>query len=92
MDWLDKNVEHPLLLILAIGVAIPFLWQFWRWFFGDIFGFAEDVKDAGLPDWYAFLKGRYWEGEWAELKIFVFIGLCIAFIVALYTLCVKVIY
>ena len=92
MNWLRGYVDHPFLLVLAICVAIPILWQYWQWLFGGIHNFVEDVKDAAAPDWYAFLRGRYWEGEWAELKIVVFMLLCVGLAAALYTMAVKVLF
>jgi hypothetical protein len=92
MNWVTEYLDHPLLLIAAICIAAPILWHYWQWFFGNIHDFAADVKDAAVPDWYAFLRGRYWEGEWAELKIGAFILLSVSFVAAIYTIAIKIFY
>ena len=92
MEWLSRNIDHPLLFILAITISLPVLKQYWKWVFGDTSNFVSDVKDAAMPDWYAFFRGRYWESEWAELKIGFFIILCISCVAAAYKLGVTVFY
>jgi hypothetical protein len=84
MQWLRGFVDHPLLLLIALLIAAPVMYQYWKWFFGDLAGFGTDAKDAAIPDWYAFLRGRYWQGEWAELKIIVFLLLFVGVVAALY--------
>ena len=51
-----------MLLLVALIIAIPVLLQYFKWFFGDAAGLRQDVEDAAVPDWFAFLRGRYWEG------------------------------
>lgn len=86
MTWLTQNIEHPYLLLITTIIAIPVIWQYWKWIFGDINSFGEDLKVAALPDLFAALLGRYWESEWAELKIGFFIVLCVGVIAATYKL------
>ena len=90
MNWLTEYIEHPFLLFLSICIAVPILMNYVGWLFGGSRGLAEDLKVAALPDWYAFLKGRYWESEWAELKIGAFVLLCFGFVAALYKIGVKI--
>lgn len=92
MNWVTEHVDHPLLLIAAICIAVPILRHYWQWFFGSIHDFATDLKDAAAPDWCAFLRGKYWEGEWAGLKIGAFILMSVGFVAAIYTIAVKVFY
>lgn len=83
MGWQSEYLEHPFLLILSICFAVLFSSYVWEAFFGDVKGFVQDIKDAALPDLFACLMGRYWDGEWAELKlgvfILIFIGLVLVF-------------
>jgi hypothetical protein len=90
MEWLLGFVDHPLLLLCALLITVPVMNQYWKWFFGDIAGFGEDVKDAVVPDWYALLRGRYWEGEWAELKIVFFVLLFFGTVAAVYKIGVAI--
>lgn len=92
MSWLAQFVDHPNLLILAATVAAPILWQYFKWFFGDMGGFVSDAALGGAPDWYAFLKGKYWEGEWVELKIGFFLFICVALIASFYKAATLVFY
>jgi len=84
MTWLLKSIDHPYLLLLAVVVAIPILIQYWKWIFGDMGGFVSDITLGGMPDWLAFLRGKYWEGEWAEIKIIFFILICCALTASFY--------
>jgi hypothetical protein len=77
---------------LAVVVAAPILWQYFKWFFDDLSGFISDASLGGLPDWYAFLKDKYWEGEWAEVKIFFFLLLCVGFTASLYKAATLIFY
>ena len=72
---LIPGVDHPWLLLACLALSVMPLKEMWRLIFGDGADFIEDVKIAAVPDWYAWLKGRYWEGEWAELKL-LFFALC----------------
>jgi len=86
MTWLNQNIDHPFLLLIATIIAIPIIWQYWKWMFGDIGAFSDDIKDAALPDLFAAYIGRYWESEWAALKIGLFLLLCVGVIAATYKL------
>lgn len=92
MTWLARYIEHPYLLTLAVFVAAPILWQYMKWLFGDLSGFISDATLGGLPDWYTFLINKYWEGEWAEIKIVFFLLLCIGFIASLYKVAKLIFY
>lgn len=69
MDWLLRHIEHPLLFAFTTLLALACLRPFFAWFFGDWRGLLEDVRDAGMPDLLMLFRGRWFEGEWAELKI-----------------------
>jgi hypothetical protein len=92
MEWLINLIEHPLLLIPAIVLAFPVIKQYFKWFFGDLGGFTSDVSLSAMPDIYAMFKGKYLEGEWAELKIFFFILTCICLIAFIYKIASLIFY
>ena len=87
---MSSHVDHPWLLLMAVAVAFPVLSQYFKWFFGDAAGLREDVVDAAMPDWLAVLFGRFWQGEWAEVKIGAFLLLVIGFTAALYKIGVMI--
>lgn len=84
MRWLTEFVDHPYLLALAVLVALPLLWQYFRLFFGDLGGFVDDAELGGASDWDTLLKGRYVDGQWAELKIAFFVLICVALVASFY--------
>ncbi len=90
MDSLCGHVDHPWLLLLAIAIAIPVLFQYFKWFFGDVAGLRDDAVNVALPDWLALLMGRFWQGEWAVVKIGAFILLVAGFTAALYKIGVMI--
>lgn len=90
MGFLD--VAHPWLLICAIMVGIPLIFFFWGWCFGDLRQFIADITDASMPDLWQALRGRYWEGEWAELKLGFFLLYSFGIMAALYKLATVIIY
>ena len=92
MSDLLTFVDHPWILGAAICLAIPVIWGYWRWFFGDAEDFATDLEDADYRDWINLLRGRYWEGEWAEVKIIWFVIISGGFVAALYAIGVRVFY
>lgn len=92
MDWLTNLIEHPILLILAIALALPVIKQYFKWFFGDLSGFTSDASLGAMPDIYAMFKGKYLEGEWAELKILFFILICICLIAFIYKIASFIFY
>jgi hypothetical protein len=61
--------------ILAV-VNIPVYIGLGSAFFGDFSGFFECIRFWLTPDWVSLFRGEYWEDNWAELKLFVFIALC----------------
>lgn len=63
-------------MFVAVTAPIPIQREFGKWFFGDLGGFAQDVKLAALPDLFAALKASFWDGEWAEVKLLYFALLC----------------
>lgn len=77
-------VDHPWLLLACLALSVPPLREIWRMIFGDAADFAEDLRLAALPDWWAWFQGRYWDGQWAELKLTVFALLCVGLPAALY--------
>ncbi len=86
------GVNHIFLLLFSICLAIPVLLQLWEWMFGDLRGFFSDLFEASLPDWLSLLRMRYWEGEWAELKLGLFLLLCIGVPAAFYKVGERVLY
>lgn len=92
LEWLGGYVDHPPVLLLALAIAIPVMPRYWRWFFGNAEESIQGLKDALVPDLWAALKGRYWEGEWAELKLAGFVLLGIGFVAALYKIGVDIFY
>lgn len=92
MAQMTDSVKHPFLLATSILLSLPVLWQYWKWMFGGTEGFLDDVRSAAEPDWFALWKGRYWEGEWAELKIGFFVFLCGGLVAAFYKLGCVVLY
>ena len=92
LEWLERYVDHPAVLLLSIAIAVPVMLRYWQWFFGNAEESVQDLKDALVPDLWAALKGRYWEGEWAELKLASFLLLGLAFVAALYKIGVDVFY
>lgn len=43
---LTTSVDHPLVLVIAIALSAPFIWQIARSWFANI---EEDVNDAAVP-------------------------------------------
>ena len=84
MHTFSDYIDHPWLLLLALVVSVPFICQYWIWLFGSVGGFKEDLMDASEWDIFAAFKGHYWEGEWAEFKIGLFILLSILIIATFY--------
>ena len=90
MTSLHGVIDHPWLLVLAVGLAIVCLIPWFKLFFGDCFNFGSDVADAALPDLLAALMGRFWKGEWAEVKLLYFGLLVVGVTAAWYHVCVMV--
>lgn len=77
-------VDHPWLLLACLALAVPPLREIRRLLFGGGADFTEDLALAALPDWRAWLQGRYWDGQWAELKLALFALLCVGLPAAFY--------
>lgn len=92
MEWLSQFVDHPWLFVATSCLALLCLWPFWRWFFGDIYGFSEDVSDASTSDTINFIRGRYWEGEWASLKLAAFAALSFGAVASFYKLATVILF
>ena len=60
-------------LASAIAGAIT-LWLMFPVFFDDREEFFEAIKFWLTPDIVSMFKGNYWEGGWAEFKLFVWIA------------------
>lgn len=90
MDGLTGIVDHPFLLLVAIVVAAPVLYQYFKWFFGNAAGLGEDAAQAALPNWFAALCCRYWESQWEALKIGFFVLLASGVVTALYKIGVMI--
>lgn len=84
MEWLTDIVDHPWLLLIAVVIAAPVLYQYFQWFFGYGAGLQEDALRAAEPDWCALLRDRCWEGQRAELKITCLAVLVIGVVAAMY--------
>ena len=80
------------MLLAAICLAIPVIVGYWRLFFGNLKDFSQDLEDAAYPDWIAFLRGRFWEGEWVELKLLWFVIITVGLVAAFYVIGVKTFY
>ena len=89
MDWLIRYVDHPVLLLISVVIAVPVLHQYFKWFFGDASGLRNDIADAavqtGLPS-----SWTLWQGEWAEVKIGTFLLLVVSFTAALYKIVIMI--
>ncbi len=86
MDGLLSGIRYPWLLVLAFVISIPIFWQCWKWFFGDLKSFRDDVSGALVPSFLTVVWGSFYQAEWAELKIFFLLLICSLEIAAVYKL------
>lgn len=83
---LHDFLEHPVLLAILIAAN----WPVYRWLvqimFGGGDGLGEAIKFWFIPDIYSFFSNRYFEDQWAELRLAVWAALCVGTVAAEYLL------
>ena len=77
---------HPMLALLLVGAN----WPLYRWFlrvlFGDLEGLGEAIRFWFTPDLWSYIRNRYLEDKWAELRLFVWISMSIGCVLIEYAL------
>lgn len=70
--------EHPIAFIVLIVVNIPLYLLLGKILFSSIEDFWEAVTFWFTPDLFSAIQGQWGDDMWAELKLGLFVGLCIA--------------
>lgn len=70
----------PLAIVLFFA-NIPLYWLLYRALFDDVDEFADAVKFWITPDIFSAFRGEYFDDWWAELKLGLLIGGCIALVI-----------
>lgn len=80
-------IDHPVLLIVALVVAAPVLWLFWRQFFGDREDLADDLErlhQVRRSPLRVALRGEYQDHAWSSLRLLIFLLIGFGFAAGLY--------
>ena len=80
-EWFD----HPLLLLILIVLNLPVYRILMEVIFGDKDGLTESIGYWFTPDIFSAFKGTYWDDQWAELKLGLYLVLCVLTVAAEYT-------
>jgi hypothetical protein len=81
--------DHPVLLTILAVVNIPLYIILMGMFFGDIGGLFEAIRYWCIPDIISAFRGEFIDDQWSELKLGIYVALCILTVVAEYTAICK---
>ena len=82
MNWI--------LLGVLVVANVPLYLLLGHTFFGGWDGFLEALRFWLTPDVWSLFKGEYWEDWSAEMRLFIFVVVCVAAVAAEYALLVKI--
>ena len=68
--------EHWYILAIVAVVSIPLYWVIGRFVFDDWQDFLDHLRLWYQPIWLSALRGEFHEDLWAQVKLFMFLGLC----------------
>jgi hypothetical protein len=80
-DYAGVNV--PLVILLAV-VNIPIYWLLFRTLFDDVDELFDAIKFWITPEIFSAMRGEYLNDIWAELKLILLVGGCVALVVVEY--------
>jgi hypothetical protein len=69
-------VENWHILLIVAFVSLPIYWLVARFFFDDWQDFLDHLRLFYQPIWLSALRGEFSEDMWAQVKLFVYLGLC----------------
>lgn len=78
--------DYPVLLTVVLIANWPIYTRLMQFFFGDASGLAQALGYWALPDLLSLLMNRYWEDQWAEFRLTLWLILCAGVVVAEYRL------
>ncbi|WP_428634742.1 hypothetical protein [Sedimenticola sp.] len=64
------------ILVIVAMVSLPVYWLLGRFFFDDWQDFLDHLRLWYQPFWLSALRGEFNEDMWAQVKLFVFLGIC----------------
>lgn len=73
------GINLPLVLCLAV-INIPFFWILYWALFSDVDELVDAIKFWITPDLISAIRGEYASDIWAELKLFLLVGGCVALV------------
>ncbi len=77
-------LNHPIALMTVGILSIPVYVMLAKVFFGERFEtLVETIKYIIWPDWYFFLKGKFWEDWDASMKFNIYLFLCFGWVAAI---------
>ena len=79
----STGVNVPLVILLAVA-NIPLYWLFYRALFTDVDELADAIKFWITPEIFSAFRGEYVDDIWAELKLLLLVGGCVALVVVEY--------
>lgn len=79
----STGVNVSLVILLAV-VNIPLYWCLYRALFTDVDELADAIKFWITPEIFSAFRGEYVDDIWAELKLFLLVGGCIALVIVEY--------
>jgi hypothetical protein len=77
-------LEHPVLLVFLVVANWPVYRYLVAVLFGGREGFGEAIRYWFIPDLYSYLKNRYIEDIWAELRLGVLLAIAAGCVVIEY--------
>jgi len=85
-------IDHPFLLTMLAILNVPWYLYLLRGMFGDSEGIRESLRYMLTPDFISALRGRFWEDQWAEMKLFTFVLACALTVGGEYALITSIVY
>jgi hypothetical protein len=71
------SVDLIVIAVLRV-LNVPVATYAWKWIFGSAEEFWDRVKFWLTPDILSMLRGEYWRDYWSELKLALWILVCLA--------------
>jgi hypothetical protein len=68
--------ENWHILVIVAVVSLPIYWLLGRFFFDDWRDFLDHLRLWYQPFWLSALRGEFNEDMWAQVKLFLFLGIC----------------